>query len=186
MARAGLGLLMTCLLAAACGTGDDPASDSPYAPGVARDQEAVDGLVVGNRLIDAGQYELAIDAFSRGALTHGVTADVLAGLGAANLGLGRLHTAERLLRDALEKDETSPEIWNNLGVVLLERGELGEAEQVFKRAYALDDGESDSIRDNLRLVLAKSENSDYAETQEQDYKLIRRGSSDYLIRTISD
>lgn len=186
MARAGVWLLISCALTAACGQGDARLGDSPYAPGVARNQEAVDGLLVGNRLLDAGEYELAIDAFSRGALNHGMSADILAGLGAANLGLGRLHTAERLLRDAVEKNETSPEIWNNLGVVLLERGNLGEAEQVFKRAYALDDGQSDSIRDNLRLVLAKSENTDYDEDQEQDYKLIRRGSSDYLIRTISD
>ena len=54
---------------------------------------------------------------------------------------------------------------------------------MFRRAYALDDGESDSIRDNLRLALEKSENPDYDE-REQDYKLVRRGSSDYLIRKI--
>ncbi|WP_342588802.1 tetratricopeptide repeat protein [Roseovarius aestuariivivens] len=146
----------------------------------------MDGILVGNRLIDAGEYELAIDAFTRAALDQGLSADVLAGMGSANLGLGRVHTAERLLRDALEKDETSPEIWNNLGVALLEKGEIAEAEQVLKRAYALDNGQSDSIRDNLRLVLAKTENSVYDEPQEQDYKLIRRGSSDYMIRTISD
>ncbi len=187
MARAGVWLLVTsCALTAACGQGFAPYTDSPFAPGVARNEQAVDGLLVGNRLLDAREFELAIDAFSRAALVHGMTADVLAGLGAANLGLGRLHTAERLLRDAVDKDETSPEIWNNLGVVLLERGDFGEAELVFKKAYALDNGQSNSIRDNLRLVLAKSENSDYDIRQEQDYKLIRRGSSDYIIRTISE
>ena len=92
--------------------------------------------------------------------------------------------AEELLRDAVEKDDKSPEIWNNLGVVLIERGENAEAEQVFRRAYALDNGESDSIRDNLVLALAKSENSVYGEGQEQDYKLVRRGSSEFLIRKI--
>ncbi|MCR9113477.1 MAG: tetratricopeptide repeat protein, partial [Rhodobacteraceae bacterium] len=115
---------------------------------------------------------------------HGMTAEVLAGLGSANLGLGRLGTAEKLLREAIEKEEKAPEVWNNLGVVLMEKGDLAEAEQVFKRAYALDNGESDSIRDNLRLVLANSEVSDYAEVQEQDYKLVRRGSSDFVIRSI--
>ncbi|MFN3208454.1 MAG: tetratricopeptide repeat protein [Roseovarius sp.] len=141
-------------------------------------------MLVGHRLVAAAEYELAIDAFSRAALEQGMTADVLAGLGTANLGLGRLHTAERLLRQAIEKDEFSPEVWNNLGVVLLEKGQTGEAEQVFKKAYALDNGQSDSIRDNLRLVLAKSQNSLYSEELEQDYKLVRRGSSDYLIRSI--
>jgi hypothetical protein len=59
-----------------------------------------------------------------------------------------------------------------------------EAEQVLRRAYALDSGESDAIRDNLRLALAKSENSAYDAQIEQDYKVVRRGSSEYLIRKI--
>ncbi|WP_363319801.1 tetratricopeptide repeat protein [Roseovarius sp.] len=141
-------------------------------------------MLVGHRLMDAGEYELAQKAYMRAAVTQGMTADILAGMGSANLGLGRLGTAERLLRKAIEKDQESPEIWNNLGVVLVEKREFFEAEQVFRRAYALDNGESDSIRDNLRLALAKSENSDYGEEQEQDYKLVRRGTGDYLIRKI--
>ncbi|SLN48111.1 Tetratricopeptide repeat protein [Roseovarius gaetbuli] len=158
--------------------------EGPYAPGFVPGAEAVGGLLVGHRLMDAGEFELAQKAYTRAAVTQGMTADILAGLGSANLGLGRLVTAERLLRKAVEKDQSSPEIWNNLGVVLVEQREYLEAEQVFRRAYALDNGESDSIRDNLRLALAKSENSYYDETQEQDYKLVRRGSGDYLVRKI--
>ena len=181
MGRAGAFLFVILALAACTQV---PVPDNPYAPGVSKNGSSVDGLVVGHRLMDAGEYELAIDAFSRAALTHGLNADVLAGLGSANLGLGRLGSAEKLLRESLEKDEKSPETMNNLGVVLMEKGEFFEASQHFKRAYALGDGESDSIRDNLRLALAKLENPDYAEAQEQNYKLVRRGSSDYLIRTI--
>jgi len=181
MTRSGA-IILVCMALAACSQGRSP--DNPYAPGLARGGEPVDGMIVGHRLMDAGEYELAIDAFSRAAITYGLTADVLAGLGSANLGLGRLGTAERLLREAIEKDADSPEIWNNLGVVLMEKGDIPEAEQVFRRAYALDNGESDSIRDNLRLALANSENSVYDEIIEQDYKLVRRGSSDYLIRSI--
>lgn len=177
------GALLVALLAlAACSQG--PSSDSPYAPGIKKNSEAVDGLVVGHRLMAAGEYDLALEAFSRAALTHGMSADVLAGLGTANLGLGRLGQSEDLLRQALEADEKSPEIWNNLGVVLLEQGKNAEAEQFFRRAYALDNGESDSIRDNLRLALAKLENSDYGEAQEQDYKVVRRGSGEFVIRKI--
>lgn len=174
--------MLTCLTLVACGGG--VSYDGPYAPGIKTGAEAVDGLLVGHRLMDAGEYELAIDAYSRAALTEGMSPEVLAGIGSANLKLGRLHTAERLLRQAIEKDESAPEFWNNLGVVLMERGEIAEAEQVFHRAYALDNGESDSIRDNLRLALEKSEKSDYGEQQEKEYKLVRRGSSDYLIRKI--
>ncbi len=186
MARAGAWLLISLALAAGCSQSISRDQDSPFAPGVARNGEAIDGLVVGNRLLDAGQYELAIDAFSRAAIEHGHNADVLAGLGSANLGLGRLTTAEKLLRDALEMDERSPEIWNNLGVLLLEKGENADAVQHFKRAFALDNGESDAIRDNLRLALEKTEDKPYTdlqENEEQEYKLVRRGGSDYLIRS---
>jgi Flp pilus assembly protein TadD len=169
------------LLGGCAGTG---AQRSPYAPGIAKNGTAVDAATVGHRLIDAGEYEMAIKAFSRAALDDGMTSEVLLGLGSAYLGLGRVGQAEQLLRDAIEKDERSPEAWNNLGVTLMEQGEIAEAEQVFRRAYALDNGESDSIRDNLRLALAKQEDSVYAEENEQQYKLVRRGSSDYLIRSI--
>ncbi len=186
MIRAGFqraAVLGTCLVLVACSDGAiDP--DNPFAPGVARDEQAVDGMLVGHRLMYAGEYELAIDAFERAALTEGLSADVLLGIGSANLGLGRMQTAERLLRQALEKEETSPEIWNNLGVVLMELDETAEAAQSFQRAYALDNGSSDSIRDNLRLALEKIENPAYTGEQEQNYKLVRRGSSDYLIRKI--
>ena len=170
------------LALAACSQGQS--HDGPFAPGVARNGEAVDGMIVGHRLMQAGEYELALRAFTRAAATQGVNADVLAALGSANLGLGRLGQAEKLLREAIKAEETSPEAWNNLGVVLMEKGENAEAAQLFRRAYALDNGESDSIRDNLRLALAKIENPGYGEVQEQDYKLVRRGSSDYLIRSI--
>lgn len=142
---------------------------------------AEDGIEVGHRLIAAGQYELAIKSFNRAALEHGLDVDVLSGLGSANLGLGRLGQAESLLRKAVKKDTTQPEVWNNLGVVLMERGKTVEAEQILRRAYAMDNGESDAIRDNLRLALAKSENSDTVGIDDDNYKLVRRGSGDYLI-----
>jgi len=184
MIRASATYFLILALAGCTGQGETVSGDNPYAPGVARSGEAVDGMVVGHRLMDAGEYELAIYAYSRAAVSEGMTAEVIAGIGSANLALGRLGTAERLLRDAIEKDEEAPEVWNNLGVVLMERGKTAEAAQVFRRAYAIDNGQSDSIRDNLRLALAKSENSDYGEEKVQDYKLVRRGSSDYLIRKI--
>ncbi len=178
-----LALLVLSFALAACNTGGLGASkDSPYAPGVDHKQEAVDGLEVGDRLMNAGQYELALDAYIRAAGQHGLTADVLTSLGSANLGLGRLGQSEKQFRDSLEKDETRPDTWNNLGVVLLERGEYPQAVQIFRKAYALDNGQSDSIRDNLRLALAKMENPSYDDGNE-DYKLVRRGSGDYLIRS---
>lgn len=180
-----IALISLCILAA-CTTGglNAPDKGNPYAPGVARG-EAVDGLTVGHRLMSAGEFELALDAFGRAGLETGMTADVLAGLGSASLGLGRLNQAEKFLRRAITMPDVTPETWNNLGVVLMERGETAEAAEVFRRAYALDNGNSDAIRENFRLALAKTENPLYDESQEQEYRLIRRGSNEYLIRPIS-
>jgi tetratricopeptide (TPR) repeat protein len=155
----------------------------PFPPGVDTSKPAVDGIEVGHRLMAAGEYDLALDAFTRAALDHGMTPEVLTGLGSANLGLGRLGQAEKLLRRAVEAAPDWAEAWNNLGVVLMETGQLAEAQQVFRRAYALDNGESDSIRDNLRLALAKSEiDANNGGAEGQEYKLVRRGSGDFLIR----
>lgn len=155
------------------------------APGVDLRAEAEDGLEVGHRLMAAGQFELAIKSFNRAALEQGIDAEIMSSLGSANLGLGRLGQAETLLRRAVKMDETQPDIWNNLGVVLMERGKNVEAQGVFRRAYALDNGQSDAIRDNLRIALAKSQNSDISDEQDNNYKLVRRGSADYLIRPAS-
>ncbi|MDP2581624.1 tetratricopeptide repeat protein [Shimia thalassica] len=177
-----MALLCVTFALAACSSGGLGASkDSPYAPtGVGRGQ-AVDGLIVGDRLMEAAQYELALDAYIRAAGQYGMTADVLSSLGSANLALGRLGQAEKQFRDSLNEDENRADTWNNLGVVLMERDEYAEAEQIFRKAFALDNGQSDSIRDNLRLALAKSKNPAYDDGQNQEYKLVRRGGSDYLL-----
>lgn len=172
------------IVAALSGCDSSVSEDNPYAPGVAKKGVEVDPMLVGHRLMIAGEYELAIQSFSRAALKQGMTGEVLMSIGSAYLALGRMGQAEELLRDAIEADETSPEAWNNLGVVLMEQGNTAEASQMFRRAYALDNGESDSIRNNLRLALAKMENPVYDAKEEQDYKVVRRGSSDFLIRKI--
>ena len=170
------------LTLAACSSGGLGASRNPvYAPGLDPRGAAVSGLEVGHRLMQAGEYELALDAFTRAAGEEGMTAEVMVGLGSANLGLGRLNQAEKLLRLAVKREPEWPEAWNNLGVVLIERGKVAEASEIFRKAYALDNGQSDSIRDNLRLALAKLDNPVYDETQQEEFKLVRRGSGVYQI-----
>ncbi len=155
--------------------------DTPFAPGVDPKGTAVDGLEVGSRLLAASEYELAIDAFTRAALEQGMTPEIVLGLGEANLGLGRLGQAEALFRRATAEAPENPRAWNNLGVVKMEQGDVLQAGQLFQRAYALDNGESDSIRENLRLALAKSENPGYVDDEQDAFKLVRRGTGVYLI-----
>jgi Flp pilus assembly protein TadD len=183
------GLLIATSLLAACSTtggrgvlGALEREQAVYAPGLDPRGEAVDGLEVGHRLMASGQNDLALDAFMRAAGERGLTGEVMVALGSANLALGRLNQAERLLRRAAEAEPDWPEAWNNLGVVLIERDKTAEAVAVFRRAFAMDDGQSASIRDNLRLALAKMENSVYDGGQQEDYRLVRRGRGSYLIR----
>ena len=154
--------------------------DSPFAPTGVADGEYVDGLTVGHRLMEAREYELALEAYYRAVAEQGVNVDVLSAIGSANLQLGRLNQAEQILRRATELDETFPPAWNNLGVVLMERGRYGEASRVFRSAFALDSGRSAEIRENLRLALAKLDDPAYSAPSE-DFRLVRRGPGYYRI-----
>ena len=176
--------LLVCGLLAGCNSlAINTGPTGPFAPGVDRSGEAVDGVEVGHRLVAAGEYELAIKSFNRAALDRGgLDAEILSGLGSASLGLGRLGQAEDLYRRATNEPDAWPEIWNNLGVVLMERGKTSEAIQIFQKAFALDDGESTLIRDNLRQALAKFDNSDTVPDNNEAYKLVRRGTSDFILR----
>jgi len=180
-----VGFILALSLMAACGNtgGIGRSKDSPYAPtGHPTRGYSVDGLIVGHRLMAAGEYELALKAYYRAAGKLGLNADIYSALGSANLKLGRLGQSESLLRKAVEKDPKFAPAWNNLGVVLMERGKTGEAKRVFQTAYALDSGESDSIRDNLRLAIAKSEKTAYVEPDnDNNFSLVRRGSGEYLL-----
>ncbi len=176
-------LLLSLGLLAACATAGDPYfGDTPFAPtGRVNPDDSVDGLIVGHRLMAAGEYRLALRAYSRAAGKHGLTVDTLSAIGSAQLKLGRLGQAEDTLRRAVARDDAFPAAWNNLGAVLMERGNIGEAEQVFRRAYALDSGDSDSIRDNLRLAIARSESTGHDTPDNGNFKLVRRGGSEYLL-----
>lgn len=174
---------VTVITLAACTSGGLGDSDGLFAPGVAG-RSNVDGLVVGHRLMAANEYELALKAYTRAAAQQGLNVDTLSALGSANLALGRLGQAERLLRRATEQDPSFPPAWNNLGVILMERGNTPEASEVFRRAFAADNGNSDEIRDNLRLALANLANTDDNELEEnQNFNLIRRGRGDYELLT---
>ncbi|MEZ5886661.1 MAG: tetratricopeptide repeat protein [Paracoccaceae bacterium] len=186
MIRTKLGLAALIGLLAACqSAGGLLASKkaSPYAPGIASSGDEVDGLIVGHRLMAAGEYELALKAYYRGAAEQGPTVDVLSAIGSADLKLGRLGQAERILRQAIDVDETFVPAWNNLGVVLMEKGEVAEASLVFKTAFALDSGQSDEIRENLRRALAKLQNPTYDAPEETKFSLVRRGNGTYLLLT---
>ena len=179
----GTALILTAL--AAC-EAEPPAlapGADPFAPsGAVNGADSVDGLIVGHRLMAAGEYELALKAYLRAAGETGTNVDVLSALGSANLRLGRLGQAETLLRRAIKEDQSFVPAWNNLGVVLMERQNPAEAARVFQTAFALDSGNSDEIRENLRRALANIENPAYSsEKNDEAFELVRRGNGRFLI-----
>lgn len=176
-------MLTTLTALTACGQGAFAPTDGDrvFAPGVAGSSE-IDGLEIGHRLMAAGEYDLALRAYTRAAGQQGLNVDTLSALGSANLKLGRLGQAETLLRRAVDEDPGFAAAWNNLGVILMERGKIPEAAQVFRRAFATDDGNSDEIRDNLRLALANF--NDLGDTPRQEnapFQLVRRGTGDFIL-----
>lgn len=176
-------LIMMMSLAACTQTRLAQLPDSPFAPAVDVGGRAEDPIIVGNRLMAAQQYELALDAFELAAGHHGQTAGLLGAMGSAKLGLGHLGQAEDLLRRAVKKDPSWPELWNNLGVILAERGKLPEATLVFKKAFALDNGDSDTIKENLTRALASLDEMTYADEEVvTDFSLARIDRSVYVLR----
>ncbi len=174
------------LLLAACSR--EPRLDAGFegleAPdGIGRLDSAIDGLVVGDRLMEAGEYELALRAYYRAGAEDGLSVDLMTAIGAANLALGRIGQAENQFRAALEDDPAFVPALNNLGAVLIERGQFGEARRVLEQAFALDSGGSETIRDNLRLAIARMENQVYTGQDEQIRPgLIRRGGGRYILQ----
>jgi Flp pilus assembly protein TadD len=178
----GFSLLLLPIALAACTPGAGVSRNVPY--GVDARGTAVGGLTVGHRLMEAGEYELALKAYFRAAGEDGVNVDTLSAIGSANLALGRLGQAEQMLRRALEVDPTFVPAMNNLGVVLMERGNPGEARTVFQRAFAQDSGQTDSIRENLKLAIAASEASVYDPAQEEGgFRLVRQEKGKYVLLT---
>lgn len=179
------GLSLAALAACDSGARLDPLYEGlPPPEGTHVLRNAVDGTIVGDRLMAAGEYELALRAYMRAASQQGIDAPLVIAMGSANLHLGRLGQAEEMLRTAVELVPDEPVAWNNLGVVLMERGEYGEARAMFERAFALDSGRSDDIRENLRRAIAQMEAlvAEPGDTLPQhDFDLERRGGGRYLL-----
>jgi tetratricopeptide (TPR) repeat protein len=150
-------------------------------PGVDITQEQQDPMLVGQRLLQAGEFELALRSFYRAAAIEGLSVRVLTSIGTTQLSMGRLGQAEDTLRQAIEADATYVPAWNNLGAVLIELRQWGEAVRVLEAAFALDSGESAEIQQNLRLALENFNTKSYSEPEEPDFNLLRRGAGDYLL-----
>ncbi len=173
------------LALAACETAQGPLANNREGLALPRSAqsvtEAVDGLIVGHRLMAANEFQLALDAYTRAAVDQGLTADVLSAIGSANMRLGRLSQAEKFLQRAVEKDPDFVPAWNNLGVTQINSGQYIPARSSFQRAFALDNGDSEDIRQNLILANRLVAESSAEIPEEFNFLLVRRGNGRYLL-----
>lgn len=157
-------------------------SGSRLAPAGAPDvEEVVDGLIVGHRLMAAGEYELALKSYTREINDQGLTADILSAMGSANLKLGRLKQAKRFLEQSTEKDPDFVPAWNNLGVVQTTLGDYIDAHQSFRAAFALDNGASEEVWQNLLLAIENLKKDTADGSGQAEFDLVRRGNGRYLL-----
>ena len=153
-------LLLSLLIATACT--QTPKDTNVFAPDIDPNGKQVDAMVVGERLMHADEYELALDAFTRAAATDGFTGENLSAMGVANFRLGRMDQALALFERALKLEPEWPGLLNNYGIALMAKGRFADAVQIFTKAVALDNGQNDSIRKNLAEAVEKYENSVYS------------------------
>lgn len=144
-------------------------------------EEAPDGLIVGHRMMANGEYELALKSYTRSAAQQGLNADTLSAIGSANLKLGRLKQARKFLEEAVKKDENFVPAWNNLGVVHASLDDPENAHQAFRAAFALDNGKSEEIWQNLLLAIDNLENKKTPAAEITNFRLVRRGNGRFLL-----
>ena len=166
MRHSWLCFVAVCILAA-CGPTMRVPTDA-FAPGIDPTGQEIDGLIVGQRLMENGEYELALDAFHRAAAKLGLSPEILSAMGVAHFRLGRVDQAQKLFEKALKLEPQWPGLWNNLGMAYMSKGDYAKAAPIFQRAVALDNGENDSLRENLRLALEKREESLYSKEKNNE------------------
>ena len=174
--------LITALTLTGCDTTGGLSGGDRLAPAGSPDlEDAPDGLIVGHRLMAAGEFELALKAYKRAIPERGLNADVLSALGSANLRLGRLRQARTFLERATEQSPDFAAAWNNLGVVETSLGNYTEAHAAFRAAFTLDNGRSEEIWQNLLLAIKNKENENNDQLDQFNFDLVRRGNGRFLL-----
>jgi tetratricopeptide (TPR) repeat protein len=108
-------------------------------------------LRLGDLLLVHGEVEGALEAFAQAEQLGARAADGALGRSAALIALQALDQAEALLEAALLNAPEDARLYNNLGLIAQERGEVDEAREMFEQAATLAP-EWDLPRQNLETL----------------------------------
>ncbi|PWC73253.1 hypothetical protein TSH100_31425, partial [Azospirillum sp. TSH100] len=105
-------------------------------------------LELGGLLNGRGAYEAAGGVLAPAVAAHPGNVQLHFSYGTALQGMKRLREAVAQFRLALDREPTMQGACNNLGVALLELGEMGEAARVLRRAVALSPGDAMTVNNH--------------------------------------
>jgi tetratricopeptide (TPR) repeat protein len=100
-------------------------------------QEPDRWLRLGDQLMQNQQYEAAAQAYDHAAQLGASYADAAAGFTAALIALRDWQNAAKVLQQAIEKAPQDARLYNNLGIVAREQGDIKSARQLFNKALEL-------------------------------------------------
>jgi tetratricopeptide (TPR) repeat protein len=100
-------------------------------------QEPDRWLRMGDQAMQNQQYQVAAQAFDTAAQLGATYADAAVGFTSALIGMKDWQNAEQVLQQAIEKEPQDARLYNNLGVVAREQGEIETARQLFRKALEL-------------------------------------------------
>ncbi len=100
-------------------------------------QEPERWLRLGDLLLNSGDYEGALQAYSRAASLGASVADAAVGMSAALIQMQKWEQAAQVLFQALVVAPDDPRLHNNMGVVARELGDIATAREHFLRAIEL-------------------------------------------------
>lgn len=106
----------------------------PLMPLPPHEETPIDGFTRGYALEQAGQFDLAAEAYGQALKHGGPVSEVCFNLGNVLLELGRPEDAIERYRQAIELDSEHAAAWNNLGVALAALGRVSEAVAAFHGA----------------------------------------------------
>ena len=131
--------------------------------------------------LDEGRGEAALDHALRAAGHAGLTPEVVLSMARANVALGRLGQAERLLRPLAEARPADAAVQSEFGRLLLAMNRPAEAARVLRLAFSLDPDDA-LARDGLSESLARLDATGYDPSHENAFTLGHEGGGLYVLR----